>query len=170
MSPGRRQVIIWTNVGLLLIGTLRTNFSEILSEIFAFSLKKNVFENVVCKMATTLLWPQCVNSVEVSKSYIPKDIWTALHCPYFQMVFGLKAFITHIHIDGIPWIDGLVTWLFNKQSSCRWFEMSRSSCYRILMGWTLRITYLSRFHPTDSCNTFDKRYAFSLPIANDITV
>ena len=40
LSPGRRQVIIWTNAGILLIGPLRTNFSEILSEIHSFSFKK----------------------------------------------------------------------------------------------------------------------------------
>ena len=33
LSPGRRQAIIWTNAGILLIGPLGTNFSEILSEI-----------------------------------------------------------------------------------------------------------------------------------------
>ena len=40
LSPGRRQAIIWTNAGILLIRTLGTNFSEILSEIRAFSFKK----------------------------------------------------------------------------------------------------------------------------------
>ena len=40
LSPGRRQAIIWTNAGLLLIGPLGTNFSEILSEIRSFSFKK----------------------------------------------------------------------------------------------------------------------------------
>ena len=40
LSPGRHQAIIWTNAGILLIRTLRTNFSEILSEIRAFSFKK----------------------------------------------------------------------------------------------------------------------------------
>ena len=43
-------------------------------------------------------------------------------------------------------------------------------CDCIIMGRTLRITYLNRFHATDSCNTFDKRFAFSLPISNDTTV
>ena len=37
LSPGRRQVIIWTNAGILLIGPLATNFSDILIEILAFS-------------------------------------------------------------------------------------------------------------------------------------
>ena len=40
LSPGRRQAIIWTNVGILLIRTLGTNFSEILSAIHTFSFKK----------------------------------------------------------------------------------------------------------------------------------
>ena len=40
LSPGRRQAIIRTNAVILLIGTLRTNFSEILSEIHTFSFKK----------------------------------------------------------------------------------------------------------------------------------
>ena len=33
LSPGRRQSIIWTNAGIVLIGPLETNFSEILIEI-----------------------------------------------------------------------------------------------------------------------------------------
>ena len=40
LSPGRRQAITWTNAGILLIGPLGTNFSEILIEIPTFLLKK----------------------------------------------------------------------------------------------------------------------------------
>ena len=40
LSPGRRQAIIWTNAGILLIRTLGTEFSEILGIIHAFSFKK----------------------------------------------------------------------------------------------------------------------------------
>ena len=40
LSPGRRPAIIWTNAGILLIGPLGTNFSEILIEIYTFSFKK----------------------------------------------------------------------------------------------------------------------------------
>ena len=35
-----RQVIIWTNAGILLIGPLGTNFGEILIEINTFSFKQ----------------------------------------------------------------------------------------------------------------------------------
>ena len=68
LSPGRRQAIIWTNVGILLIGTLGTNFSEILIEIRIFSFKKMGLKSVVCEMA--LSRPECVNVInthEVSR-------------------------------------------------------------------------------------------------------
>ena len=44
LSPDRRQAIIWTNAGILLIGPLGTNFSEILIEILKFSFKKMRFK------------------------------------------------------------------------------------------------------------------------------
>ena len=40
LSPDRLQAIIWTNVGLLLIGPWGTNFGEIFIEILTFSFKK----------------------------------------------------------------------------------------------------------------------------------
>ena len=56
LSPVRRQAIIWTNAGILLIEPLGTNFREILIGIQTFS-----FKNVVCKMASFLSRPQWVN-------------------------------------------------------------------------------------------------------------
>ena len=40
LSPGRRQAIIWTNAGILLIRTSGTNFREIISQINSFSFSK----------------------------------------------------------------------------------------------------------------------------------
>ena len=40
LLPGRRQAIIWTNAGILLIEPPGTTFSEILIGIQTFSLKK----------------------------------------------------------------------------------------------------------------------------------
>ena len=40
LSPERRQANIWTIAGILLIGTLGTNFSEILSESHTSKFKK----------------------------------------------------------------------------------------------------------------------------------
>ena len=54
LSPGRRQAIIWTNAGILLIGPLGTNFSEILIEIHTFS-----FNKMHLKMSSTKWRPFC---------------------------------------------------------------------------------------------------------------
>ena len=55
LSPGRRQAIIWTNAGILLIRTIGTNFSEISSEIHAFSFKK-----MQLKMSSAKWRPFCL--------------------------------------------------------------------------------------------------------------
>ena len=44
LSPGRRQTIIWTNTGILLVGPLGTNFNEIAIGIQTFSVKKMHFK------------------------------------------------------------------------------------------------------------------------------
>ena len=69
LSPGRRQAIIWTNAGILLIGPLGTNFSENLIGIQTFSFKKMPFENVVCEMSSILSRPQCVKYVHLILFY-----------------------------------------------------------------------------------------------------
>ena len=49
LSSGRRQAIIWTNDGILVIWPLGMNFSEILSEIHTFSFKKMHFKTSSAK-------------------------------------------------------------------------------------------------------------------------
>ena len=56
LSPGRRQAITWTNVGILLIGPLGTNFSEMLIEIHTFSFKK-----IHLKMSSGKWRPFCLS-------------------------------------------------------------------------------------------------------------
>ena len=63
LSPGRRQAIIRTNAGILVIGTLETNFSEIKRNSYIF-IQENAFENVVWKLAAILSRPQCANQAE----------------------------------------------------------------------------------------------------------
>ena len=55
LSPGRRQAIIWTNAGILLIQHLGTNFSEILIRIQAFS-----FQKIHLKMSSAKWRPFCL--------------------------------------------------------------------------------------------------------------
>ena len=86
LSAGRRQAIIWTNAGILLIGPLGRNVSEILIAIYTFSLKKmhlkmsgkwqpfclglNVLNQcwLGCLMPDGVTKPQRVNFVLVSTS------------------------------------------------------------------------------------------------------
>ena len=49
LSPGRRQAITWTNGGILLMGPLGTNFSEILSKIHTSYFKKMHFKTSSAK-------------------------------------------------------------------------------------------------------------------------
>ena len=61
LSPGRRQAIIWTNAGILLINwTLRNKLRWNFNRYANIFIQENVFESVVCEMATILSRPQCV--------------------------------------------------------------------------------------------------------------
>ena len=72
LSPGRRQAIIWTNAGIWLIGTVGTNFNEILIEIHTFS-----FQNIHLKMSSGKWRPFCLGLNVLSQ---------ALPCCVFFMV------------------------------------------------------------------------------------
>ena len=55
LSPERRQAIIWTNAGILLIGPWGTNFNDILIKIHTFSFKKMPLKTLFAKR-----WPFCL--------------------------------------------------------------------------------------------------------------
>ena len=86
LSPGRRQAIIWTNAGILLIGTLGTNFSEILIEIIIFSFKKMCLKVSSAKRRPFFLGLNVLNCSEI---YVPafdyfcsdfRDGWATFPC------------------------------------------------------------------------------------------
>ena len=61
LPPGWRQAITWTNAGILLIGPLGTNFSEILIKIHTFSFKKMPLKKL-CAKWWRFSQPQCVKA------------------------------------------------------------------------------------------------------------
>ena len=65
LSPGRRQAIIWTNAGILLIGPMGTNYSEILIKIHTFSFKK-----MRLKMSSGKWRPSCLGLNVLNKAFI----------------------------------------------------------------------------------------------------
>ena len=73
LSPGRRQAIIWTNAGILLIGPLGTNFSEILIAIETFSFKKKHL-----KMSSGKCRPFCLGLNVLNKVWL--CTWACSDC------------------------------------------------------------------------------------------
>ena len=70
LSPGRRQAIIWTNAGILLIGPLGTNFSEIQIGIQTSSYKK-----MHLKMASVKWRPFCLGlNVLITQKFLSRAL------------------------------------------------------------------------------------------------
>ena len=67
LSPDRRQAIIWTNDGIVLIGTLGTNFSEILIENRIFSFKK-----MGLKVSSAKWHPFCLGLNVLMSAIVPQ--------------------------------------------------------------------------------------------------
>ena len=92
LSPGRRQAIIWTNDGILLIGPLGTNFSEILIGIQTFSLKK-----VHLKMTSAKWRPFCLDlnvlintQAEANHRHSADDISNSFSCLLIQIALNYE--------------------------------------------------------------------------------
>ena len=119
LSPGRRQAITWTNVGILLTGSLGTNFSEILIGIQTFSFKK-----MHLKMSSAKFGPSCLGLMPAVKA-VQRGLWkslTVLRLPKPSMT-ARSASIVHsssgwhqtnyqkFHEETIPWECFLYYWL-----------------------------------------------------------
>ena len=111
LSPGRRQAIIWTNAGLLLIGTLGTNFSEILCKVHTFSFKK-----INLKMSSGKWRPFCLGLNELySQPFCDYHYSSILPCSQSCMhkwqkssvpvFFLLSLFLVYFHSppEQDPW-------------------------------------------------------------------
>ena len=91
LSPSRRQAIIWTNAGILIIWLIGANFSEILIEIHTF---KNAFKDVVCEKAAILSRPQGVNYFAILRfqltEYYTDVPWSSWR-PNYRQLFGQEV-------------------------------------------------------------------------------
>ena len=94
LSPGRRQAITWTNVGILLIGHLGTNFSGMLIEIHSFSFKK-----IHLKMSSGKWRPFCLGLNVSNQHYSRKKGWH----------YGRETHIcVSIYVSVVSWERGLI--------------------------------------------------------------
>ena len=97
LSPGRRQAIIYTNAGILLIQTLGKYFSEILSEISTFSFKKMHW-----KMVAILSHPQCVKWLGTcaTPSHHINQCWLS---SFRETLFSLISLFVFLALLLRPW-------------------------------------------------------------------
>ena len=107
LSPGRRQATIWTNAGILFIGPLGTNFSEIVIEILTFSFKK-------------MLWK--VSSGIWRPFYLGLNVLTRLPLGDLDANMKINLFILvylyHISL-GIIWLDTWELWPKPRPCTCQ---------------------------------------------------
>ena len=82
LSPGRRQAIIWTNAGILLIRPLGTNFSEILIGIQTFSFTKMYLQKSSAKWRLFCLG---LNVLKICHGTWLSIIMVNLSCPNFSL-------------------------------------------------------------------------------------
>ena len=89
LSPGRRQAIIWTSAGILLIGPLGTQFSEILIEIILFSFKK------VRLKVSSAKWRPCCLGLNVKTQHVAK--FTIVPPPHYHKKLPLSLILILVH-------------------------------------------------------------------------
>ena len=92
LSPAWRQAIIWTNAGILLIGPLGTNFSEILIRIQTFS-----FTKMHLKMLSAKWRPFCLG-LNVFRKHVAPNRWQATGLDAWASRVKCPArFVSHLH-------------------------------------------------------------------------
>ena len=120
MSPGRRQAIIWINAGILLIGPLGTNFSDILIKIYIFSFKK-----MHLKMSGD--WEPFCFDINVLK----KLGWIEVS-PFVDNIFILISFDIYVRIFIKIWIQYFPGHLNDNKSALVeemvWCHQATSDC------------------------------------------
>ena len=94
LSPGQRQAIIWTSAGILLIGPLGTNFSEILIKFKHFHSRKSIWK---CRLRSGvhLSRPQCVNNILKNRVSIGSDngLWPVQRQAIIETNAGLLSIV-----------------------------------------------------------------------------
>ena len=113
LSLRRRQAIIWTNAGILLIGPLGINFSEILIEVHTFSFKKMHLKpssakwqplNLGLNVLTNTIW------TAVGKQRDGKSITHGTHKLWFKVYYPSRYLFTNTHLYMLSYINVADTW------------------------------------------------------------
>ena len=120
LSPGRRQAIIWTNAGILLIVPLGTNFSEISIGIQTFSFKK-----LHLKMSSAKWRPFCLGLNVLNENCVIHICWKyLLVLTSNQGLFHLWLFTCLVFTQSlaIKLLQCFSTCHSTAVASCRWLS------------------------------------------------
>ena len=101
LSPCRRQAIIRTNDGILLIRTLGTNFSEILSEIHSVSFRKMHLKMSSAKWRLFCLGLNELRLQRIIAVYVLR--WTSVHSGWYGGLLGLYLLNGKTSYRDISW-------------------------------------------------------------------
>ena len=142
LLPERRQAIIWTNAGILLIGNLGTNLSQILSEIHTFSFKKMSLKMSSAKWRQFCLGLNVLNvhpsSIKLVKRAVVLVLWERIMqtCQCVLWAFGnnyipyfFLYFLWEIHALIKPYLLSL--WAFRLNIS---FAVSTANITRHIIS------------------------------------
>ena len=132
LSPDRRQAIIWTNAGILLIRPLGTNFNEILIEIPTFSFTKMRLKVSSAKRRPFCLGLNVLNEWYVitlcywwgAKSFVVMQIKL---CQSLSQQSKFKAFLNRVGLDTKQRSSKLPFWFLKQVGPVTRFCKSKVS-------------------------------------------
>ena len=119
LSPGRRQGIIWTYAGILLIGPLGTNFNDILISIQTFSFKK-----LHLKMSSAKWRPFCLGLNVVDCGLVKPFGTDQRILVSIVSCHGLSTRTSNHHRPNAAWLS---TRLFSGQTSVKIWIQNRNN-------------------------------------------
>ena len=108
LSPGRRQAIIWHSAGILLIGSLGTNFSEILIGIQTVSFKKMHLEISSAKCCPFYLGLNVLNEPQaITRTSIDWDLCRHMSSLSYNELISINTFFISFITDlnAYYWIE-----------------------------------------------------------------
>ena len=115
LSPGRCQTIIWTNVGILSIGPLGTNFTNIL--IRRIFNQENVFESIIWMIVAILSWPVCVNKIDFLVTCVIIKVSPCIQCVDDYVDWQLASSVCSQGFQGIVDVTFQYPWVTNIYST-----------------------------------------------------
>ena len=101
LSPGRRQAIIWTDAGILLIGPLETNFSEMWIGIQTFPLRKIHLKKLSAKWRLFCVGLNVLNFLQPSYVIANTGAWWNMRYPpetQLKLRFREVPFVNNTHL------------------------------------------------------------------------